>query len=69
MVRRRWPIDFAWFLIEADPDDNKFVDCAIAGQADYIVTHDKHFRILDEIQFPRVRATGLEALREMLSVG
>jgi putative PIN family toxin of toxin-antitoxin system len=30
-------------LIEADPDDNKFVDCAIVAGADYIVSEDAHF--------------------------
>lgn len=26
---------FFWKLIAADPDDDKFVDCAVAGSADY----------------------------------
>ena len=60
---------YKWSLIEADPDDNKFVDCAIAGQADYIVTHDKHFRILDEIPFPKVKTIRLDTLKELLGVG
>ena len=30
-------------LIEADKDDNKFVDCAIAAQAKCIVTNDHHY--------------------------
>lgn len=30
---------FRWRLIVADPDDDKFVDCAIAGNADFIVTN------------------------------
>jgi predicted nucleic acid-binding protein len=30
---------YKWNLIEADKDDNKFVDCAIAGLADYFVTN------------------------------
>ena len=36
-------------LIVADKDDNKFVDCAIAAQAKFIVTDDHHFRILKSI--------------------
>jgi putative PIN family toxin of toxin-antitoxin system len=33
-------------LITEDPDDNKFVDCAIAADAELIVTNDKHFDVL-----------------------
>lgn len=33
--------------IVADPDDNKFVDCAIAADADFIVTNDRHFDVLN----------------------
>ena len=32
------PLYFQWILIENDSDDNKFVDAAIASNADYIVT-------------------------------
>lgn len=41
-------------LIEQDIDDNKFVDCAIAADAEYIVTNDTHFNILKEIDWPKV---------------
>lgn len=41
-------------LIEVDPDDNKFVDCAIASGAEYIVTNDKHFDVLQSIPWPQV---------------
>lgn len=30
-------------VIVADPDDNKFVDCAIAANADWVITEDAHF--------------------------
>ncbi|RZJ58302.1 MAG: PIN domain-containing protein [Hymenobacter sp.] len=40
--------------MEADPDDNKFVDVAIAANADLLITNDKHFDILKQIEFPRV---------------
>jgi len=36
-------IYFNLLLIKNDVDDNKFVDCAFACNADYIVTNDKHF--------------------------
>ncbi|MBN2402152.1 MAG: putative toxin-antitoxin system toxin component, PIN family [Spirochaetes bacterium] len=45
---------FFWNLIDADKDDNKFVDCAIASNADYIVTNDKHFDVLKNIEFPKI---------------
>ncbi|GAB3924685.1 putative toxin-antitoxin system toxin component, PIN family [Larkinella terrae] len=45
---------YFWNLIEADQDDNKFVDCAVACQADYIITFDHHFDILKKIPFPRI---------------
>lgn len=41
-------------LITADPDDNKFVDCAIRANARYIVTNDHHYGILRQIDFPKV---------------
>jgi putative PIN family toxin of toxin-antitoxin system len=48
-----------WKLIANDPDDDKFVDCAIAANADLIVTDDRHFRLLTKIGFPKVVAMKL----------
>ena len=45
---------FRFGLIEADVDDNKFVDCAIVANADYIVTEDSHFNVLKTIPFPKI---------------
>lgn len=45
---------YRWNLIQKDYDDNKFVDCAIAAGADYIITEDKHFDELKSIDFPIV---------------
>jgi len=42
------------FNLLNDPDDNKFVDCAIAANATYLVTHDSDFKPLKNIEFPRV---------------
>ena len=42
---------YSWQLIEADPDDNKFVDCAIAAGAKYLVSEDRHFKVLKEYPF------------------
>ena len=45
---------YKWNLIYDDQDDNKFVDCAIAGRVKYVVTNDRHFSILKNIAFPKV---------------
>lgn len=45
---------FRWQLIEADPDDNKFVDCAISASVEWLVTNDKHFSVLKQVDFPAV---------------
>ena len=37
---------FRFHLIAADPDDDKFADCAIAAEADWIITNDHHFNVL-----------------------
>jgi putative PIN family toxin of toxin-antitoxin system len=42
------------FGLLKDEDDNKFVDCAIASNSNYIVTHDKDFNLLKKIDFPKV---------------
>ena len=57
---RRLDPHFRFRLIEKDPDDNKFVDCAISAGADYVVTEDAHFRILETIPFPSVYVIRLD---------
>lgn len=52
---------FTWELIEKDPDDNKFVDCALMGNAEYIVTNDKHFNVLKNIDFPKIDVINAKA--------
>ena len=55
-----------WQLIDQDPDDNKFVDCAIACNAKYLVSEDKHFKVLSSIPFPKVEVIGVEEFRQQL---
>ncbi len=47
-------------LINKDPDDNKFVDCAIFANADFIVSDDKHFNELGSVEFPKVLVVCLD---------
>ncbi len=37
-------------VIKADPSDNKFLEAAVAGKVDYIVSGDKHLRDLKEFR-------------------
>ncbi len=53
---------FNFVLIVADPDDDKFVDVAVAGRARFIVSDDKHFNVLKNIQFPRVEVVRVDKL-------
>jgi len=57
---------YKWNLISADPDDNKFIDCALNASADYIVTNDKHFNVLKVINFPPIKVIDIETFRNML---
>jgi len=57
---------FKWGLIEADPDDNKFVDCAIAANAKFIVSEDHHFHVLEQIEFPKMEIIGIEEFKSEL---
>jgi putative PIN family toxin of toxin-antitoxin system len=41
-------------VITEDPDDNKFLSCALAGGADYIITSDKHLLILKKFRGIRI---------------
>ncbi|HEA47022.1 MAG TPA: putative toxin-antitoxin system toxin component, PIN family [bacterium] len=33
-------------MVCEDPEDNKFLSCALAGKADYIITSDRHLLVL-----------------------
>jgi putative PIN family toxin of toxin-antitoxin system len=57
---------FRWQLIEQDPDDNKFVDLAIAGHADFLVTNDAHFNPLKKLDFPKIEVVSLLEFKEIL---
>jgi len=57
---------FRFKVIEADPDDNKFVDCAVAAKALCIVSDDKHFSNLSKYEFPYVEVVRLADAVSML---
>jgi uncharacterized protein len=59
---------YKWQLVIADPDDNKFVDCAIGVGADYLVSDDKHIRNLLKIPnlFPPIPIITFKQFRKIL---
>jgi len=59
---------YKWHLISADPDDNKFVDCAFNAGANFVVTNDKHFNVLKEVDFPQIKAVDIETFKNFLNV-
>lgn len=58
---------FALNLIAIDPDDNKFVDCAFAANADYIITNDSDFSVLKRINFPTIRVVNIDEFKDILA--
>jgi len=53
-------------LITEDPDDNKFVDCAIAADAELIVTNDKHFDVLKTVAWPKLTIINLKEFADLM---
>lgn len=45
---------FEWGLMHNDEDDNKYTDCALVTNADHLVSEDRHFNILKDIDFPKL---------------
>ncbi len=60
---------YFWQLLDKDPDDNKFVDCYVAANADFLVTDDKDFKVLKEIPFPKVNVIGKDEFMGLLVTG
>ena len=58
---------YYWYLIASDPDDNKFVDCALNAGADYIITNDRHFNVLKSIDFPLIKVIDLKSFKSILN--
>ena len=61
-------IYFKWNLISEDPDDNKFVDCAVSANVDYLVSNDNHFSILESIDFPKISIIKAKEFKDVLNL-
>lgn len=57
---KKQEVNFKFLLIANDDDDNKFVDCAFAANAHYLVTNDKDFNVLKEVDFPKINVVKIE---------
>ena len=57
---------FRFTVITADPDDNKFCDCAIVAEADFVVTDDAHFAALQSAGYKPKPIAPEEFIREHL---
>ena len=55
-------------LICQDPDDNKFIDCAVCGQAEYLVSNDKHFKLLRDVSFPPITLVTIQEFVDNLKL-
>jgi putative PIN family toxin of toxin-antitoxin system len=64
----RIDIFYNWNLIEADPDDNKFSDCAIAAGAFCLGSEDRHFIPVKNSYFPALRVYTVSEFREIVNI-
>ena len=60
---------FRFGQVTADPDDNKFVDCAIAAGVDWLVSDDHHILNLvrEPNRFPPVPTCSFEEFKHILN--
>ena len=64
-IRHTGP-QFRFKVIATDPDDNKFCDCAIAAEANFIVTEDNHFEVLKTAGYKPKPIAPEEFIRQFL---
>lgn len=57
-------IYYNWYLIDRDPDDNKYVDLAVAANAETIVSNDSHFRVLKSVPYPIISCMNLDEFKK-----
>ena len=59
---------YKWQLITVDIDGNKFVDCAVCSNAACIVTNDRHFNVLKNIEFPKINVVDIDTFKSVISI-
>lgn len=58
---------YLWQLVEIDPDDNKFLDCAIAASANVIVSEDRLLRIVAQYPYFNIRLVLLSEFKTIVA--
>jgi len=48
-------VHYNWYAITVDPGDNKFFDIAVAANAGFLVTNDRHFDEAKLLPFTKVK--------------
>ncbi len=64
----RFDPHYNWVLINSDPDDDKFADCAVAANARFLVTNDKHSNVLKDLIFPPINIISADDFLSILEV-
>jgi predicted nucleic acid-binding protein len=57
-------IYFKWNLLD-DADDNKFADCFIAANAEYLITNDSGFNKLKTVLFPSFTVLSIQEFEKI----
>jgi len=57
---------YQFHIVVDDPDENKFTDCAITADADYLITEDHHFAPLANAGYKPQPITPLEFIQRHL---
>ncbi|MDR1738674.1 MAG: putative toxin-antitoxin system toxin component, PIN family [Candidatus Symbiothrix sp.] len=63
---KRVTIYYHWHFIISDPDDDKFVDCAVSANARFIVSNDRHFNVLKYVDFPKIEVCNIQNFAKMI---
>ncbi len=57
---------FRFNLIPQDEDDNKFTDVALASNAHFLVTNDKDFQHLKNLDYPKIKILTIDEFKSVL---
>ena len=63
----RYEIYYDMQLIDADPDDNIFANCAFASGS-ILISHDTHFNVLHSLDFPQIALMSIAEFKAYFDV-